>query len=63
MERLIFGLVSLIGLVIMIVGAMTNITILSGLMFISGLLVMSAFGKAFFEYDEPGLINFQKFQK
>lgn len=50
-ERLIFGLISLLGLGIMLVGGMTNIPILSGLMFISGLVVMGIFGKAFFEYD------------
>ena len=67
MERLIFGLVSLLGLVIMIVGGTMQSSFISGAMFIGGMNVFGIFGKAFIEYDQPSLLDFtnplQKSQK
>ena len=67
MERLIFGLISLLGLGLMLVCGITNIPILSGLMFIGGMNVFGIFGKIFIEYNQPTLLDFtspiQKSQK
>lgn len=67
MERLIFGLISLLGLGIMIVGGTMQSSFIAGAMFIGGMNVFGIFGKAFIEYNQPTHLDFtsplQKSQK
>ena len=67
MERLIFGLISLLGLGIMIVGGTMQSSFIAGAMFIGGMNVFGIFGKIFIEYNQPTLHDYanqlQKSQK
>lgn len=58
MERLIFGLISLLGLGIMFVGGTMQSSFIAGAMFIGGMIVFGIFGKGFIEYNQPAILDF-----
>ena len=62
-ERLIFGLISIIGLAIMLIGGTMQTSFVSGTMFIFGLLTFGTFAVWAFEKPSSGFINFDLDQK
>jgi len=62
-ERLVLGLISIIGLVIMLIGGTMQSSFISGTMFIVGLLTFGTFAVWTFEKPFGGFINFDPYQK
>lgn len=62
-ERLVFGLIAIVGLILMLVGGTMNTSFISGTMFIVGLLTFGTFAVWTFEKPYSGFINFDPDQK
>lgn len=62
-ERLIFGIIAIVGLILMLVGGTMNTSFISGTMFIVGLLTFGTFAVWTFEEPSSGFIDFDLDQK
>ena len=62
-ERLVLGLIAIVGLILMLVGGTMQTSFISGTMFIVGLLTFGTFAVWAIEEPSSGFINFDPDQK